>query len=365
MSTVLTEERLFSLADAANLAPSADNDHVVRLLSTGERLQLLATDDLLRSDPTRRVLGLMSAGAVAENLMLRGRRLGLDLQPHWLPQPDRPALLAEFDARPAPPTDDPLEAAIPRRHTNRRLRFRGPPLDDAAQRALSAQAAAVPGTALRWLDAPDARRQALRLIRRAEAERFRNPALHAELFGSIRFDVGWHAGADRGLPPGSLELPWVERPAFALMRHWPVQRLANALGAHAFVGWRGADLPCRMAPHLAAITVDTAATVDGDAAALQAGRLLQRVWLHAAVLGLGFQVFAASPLYALPGSTAIDPALRDELAAGWRAINPAARPYIVFRLGRAPAPSVRAGRPDAQRLRLGAAAETPAERVVS
>ena len=43
--------------------------------------------------------------------------------------------------------------------------------------------------------------------------------------------------------------------------------------------------------------------------------------------------------------TGVSPELREELRAGWVEISPERPPLMLFRLGRAPAPSVRAGRP--------------------
>jgi hypothetical protein len=343
----LTPEQLGALAAAAIAAPSADNRHRFRIACPADdALSLLATEDDQDAAPHRRILGLLSMGAVVENVRLRAGRLGLHLEP------DRPRAISgermsvRFSIREAAPSDDPLEAAIEQRHSNRQLLFRGPPLSEALRSPLSQEAAQVPSSALTWLDTPEQRRRALRLIRLAETERFRSEALHRELFESIRFDAGWRVTTSEGLPPGSLALPGFERPAFSLLRHWGVQRIANWLGVHHFIGWRAADLPCRLAPHLCVI----GASGDLDDAALDAGRLLQRVWLHATTLGLSCQVFAASPLYALPESRAVDDRLQQQLAAGWAALFPVGRPFLVLRLGRADAPSVRAGRPDPQSL---------------
>jgi hypothetical protein len=359
--SILNAARIDALADAANFAPSADNMHVFRLQVAGDRLQLRATEPLRHAHASRRMLGLVSVGAASENLVLRGASLGLNVQPRFMPAAGDPSLLADFKCREVPAVSDPLEQAMSRRHTNRRLRFHGPRFTPPVQHQFESQAAMVPGAVFVWLDEDERRRQALRLIRKAEAERFRNPALHRELFGSVRFDVGWRAQAAHGLPPGSLELPAIERPAFSLLRHWSIQRVANVLGVHRFIGWRAADLPCRLAPHLCAI----ASSLPGDLGAIAAGRSMQRVWLLATVLESSFQVFGASPLYALEGSTDIEPAFRAELADGWRALCPEARPFIVFRMGFAAEPSVRSGRPDPRHLIVTNHAGGSAERIVS
>ena len=205
---------------------------------------------------------------------------------------------------------------------------------------LNSQAATVPGTTLVWLDPPATKRRALRLIRKAETERFQNRQLHQELFESIRFDVGWHKSAAVGLAPGALELTALERPGFSILRHWQVQRLANLFGMHHLMGVRGAYLPCRLAPHLCAV----AASGGLEEAAVSAGRLMQRVWLTVTTAGLSAQVLAASPLFALAGATHVAPAMQELLAAGWSDICASGRPFLVFRLGHAKGPSQRSGR---------------------
>lgn len=337
--TTLIAEWAEILAAAAVAAPSADNQHVFRLHVRGARLTLHATDDLLRAPSTRRVLGLLSIGAVAENVMLRGRRLGLLHEHEWWPGDDR-SVVVRLVCQPSKTVEDPLEQVIEARHTNRRLLYRGPALDAADQEQLSGEAMSTEGGRLVWLDDRSTRPRALRLVREAEAERFSNPQLHRELFDSIRFDAGWHVSTPQGLPPGSLSLPWLERGVFGLLRNWRVQRVANLLGTHHFMAFRAADLPCRLAPHLCAVT----ATGEIDKAAVAAGRLLQRVWLRATRLGLACQVFAASPLYALEGSTSVRIDLQRHLAQGWNALCPQSRPFVVIRMGRARPPEIRAGR---------------------
>ena len=342
----LTPEHILALAAAVVAAPSADNRHVVRMEATAGTLRLLATPDLLNAPSSRRMLGLLSVGAVTENLILRARRLGLQLEPRWHALGVDGPVLADFTCHRVPAVENPLEAAMELRHTNRRLRFGGPKLPPMAQAQLSAECADLPGTHLCFLDEPELRRGALRLVRWAETERFRNQELHREMFDSIRFDVGWHRTAIEGLSPGSLEVPLLERPAFSLLRHWKVQRALNVVGAHHFIGFRAADLPCRLSPHLCAISAEG----DLEAAAVSAGRLLQRVWLRTTLMDLSFQVFAASAIYALDGATAISTGLRQRLASGWNDIGIPGKPFIVFRLGRAKAVSLRAGRPLAQSL---------------
>jgi hypothetical protein len=343
-SGLLSSEAIEFLAGAAIAAPSADNRPVFMLRFNSDVVELHANEELLAAGSTRRLLGLISVGAVVENLVLRGRRLGIQLDPSWYLLDSKESLVARITCSPTLPVRDRLEAMIEERHTNRRMRFTGPRLTGDATKELSDEAAAVSANVqLSWLDQPRRRRLALRAIRWAETERFANPALHRDMIKSIRFDVGWRVAPESGLAPGSLELGWLERALFRSLRDWKAQRVANLVGTHRFVGFRAADIPCRLAPHLTVISAEAESV---DKAAVNAGRLLQRVWLRATGLGLAVQVFAAPAVYSISGATSLEPQLQARLAEIWRSLDIPGWPFMVLRLGRAFPPTVRSGRPN-------------------
>ena len=344
----LTPEKLIAIADAAVKAPSADNCHVFRLQVEKNRIAVIGTPAFLEAPPHRRLLGLISLGAMVANLEIRSKSIGLALIPEWrIEEGCSSETLCLLEWRPSGSEFDPLDAAIDTRQTNRALRFRGPRLADEARRELSRECDAQPDTKLFWFDKPERRKRALRLVRIAETERFRRQPLHEELFGSIRFDVDWATPVEEGLPPGSLSLPTFERGPFRMLRHWRIQRLMNgALGAHHFIGLRAAYLPCRLTPHLCAIGTG----IKGDMGAIHVGRALQRVWLRAALRGMALQVFAAPALYAVAEVPGVSSSVRSTLRIGWTDLCPDSPPLIVFRLGWAPLPSVRAGRPPAETI---------------
>lgn len=339
---VLAAEPCESLLAAVRQAPSADNRPCFAVQWVGGSLEFRDLGDFSGPILHRRVLAWMALGAATKNAEIRAGRLGLR------------AGLALFDPqRTGDPIarlsfssgeeafDSELDEAITTRCSNRHLLFRGPALGELDRKRLSAEVALSPGARLHWFDDASRRRQALALIRCAETQRFEIETLHRELFSSIRFDVGWNASADAGIPPGALGLPLIERLGFPLLRHWWLQRLANLLGMHAVVGWRAAALPCRLSPHLCAISVGDDR---GRDASIRAGAALQAAWLRATSLGLAFQVFAASPLYAMEGLQVVPNPVQTRLSEGWKRLCGEDMVYIVFRMGRAPQPAVRARR---------------------
>lgn len=339
-------DTLCRIVESGVQAPSAENRHFFRFERQPASLRLLSTDTgTWPAQPHRRALALISYGAVVENMALRAAELGLGQVTRWFPDPQRAELIADIAWRPADSPPEALASAIARRHSNRRF-YRREPLPPSMLQRLSSAADAVPGAGVTW-PAEAARGLALRALRMAESERFRRRLLHQELFGAVRFDAGWKQTTDEGLPPGALEVELPMRAPFAVLRHWPLMRAGTALGVHHTLGLRAADLPCRLAPHIGVLVVDS---VDADTLVwVQAGRALQRVWLAATLEGLGFQAMAApvalSVQHAGGGwvSAPVQAELRRLLAALREGRE--GRVCMFFRIGRASAPTVVTSRP--------------------
>ena len=332
---------LKDILQAALLAPSADNHHRLRFEPTAEGVLVWTEPGRLAGlTGYKRTLDLISLGAVIENIVLRASAHNLTATVEILPV-DQPDLIARIQLQSTSSAPDLFHAAIPLRHTNRRF-FKGPPQSDANLQLISAAVGQVPGCKLDWLDSADRRSKALRLIRMAEGERFRNQILHTELFESIRFDLGWKQTCAEALPPGALEVEAPLRVFFQLMRHWPIMRSLNVIGTYKQLAWRAGDLPCRLSPHLGVITAPSLADHDQIAA----GRAFQRAWLVIAQLGLAMQPMPASVLYAQAEATdqGIPPDLQTRLSAGWAELQPGRTPLMVFRMGHAKPPSLVSGR---------------------
>ena len=173
-----------------------------RRRSSRAHLSTVGSSVSSRSAPSPRIC-LCVRGAWVSNPALIGSR-----------NPPKSSFLGVLEIVANTTEQEDLDAALTRRHTNRRF-FRGPPMTAREKEGLETEVAATPGARLLWLDDRDTRRRALQLIRIAERERFRDRHLHEELFSGIRFDVGWHSAAPEGLAPGSLEVEAPLRRAFA------------------------------------------------------------------------------------------------------------------------------------------------------
>ena len=335
-----TLEQLRAIAQAGVLAPSADNRHVFQIEIGDAWLRLWPTPEFAScNERHRRVLGLISLGAVTENMRLQAGAMGWLAEVSWKSGAGDP--IAELRLRPASDAaGEDLAPAIPLRQTNRKM-YKGPALGRSEEAELGRAVGAVPGVELHWPRGA-ARREVLGMIWRAESERFLRPRLHEELFSSIRFDADWRTSTDESLAPGSLEVEAPMRPMFKALRHWPLMRGLNWIGSHRMLGLRAGWLPCWQAPALGVLSVPA----DALEAAPQVGAAFQRLWLRATLQGLALQPMASPAVLGLQSDEdqGASPALRARLAAGWARVVPGRVPLMLFRLGRAPRAEVVSGR---------------------
>lgn len=330
----VTQQQLDYILQSAILAPSADNRHQVRFEITGNSIHIHHTrTEFPLEGGYKWVLALLSLGAIAENIAIAASRFNFYAEAMPFPEPGHPHLIMQITLHTDQTEEDLLREMIPLRHTNRRLHFRGPGMTDTEREALHQTLQKYSDCKLHWLDTPALRKQTAYLMRIAETERFRNPLLHEELFSAIRFDIGWHTSCTEGLPPGALGIEPLSRGFFSLLRHWSIAQLANSFGMHHVLGFRSSYLPCRLAPHLGALSVKKIDTQS----MLQAGRSFQRLWLTLTRQGRVLQPMPASAIYALPQAIneGIPAILQQKLLTSWKTIFPENTPVILFRMGRA------------------------------
>ncbi len=341
---------LHQILTAGIQAPSAENKHYFWLEVGADSVTLHATDSASWSaHPDRKMLALMSYGAVVENISLRARAMGFLTHAKWQPDLGISTRMVDLSWELAAPVFDPLGGAVSTRHTNRRFYQREPVLDSVLAQ-LSTAANSVPGARVHWLAPGPQRNRALSLIRIAETERFRRGGLHHEMFSAIRFERGWNGTVLEGLPPAALQVEWPMRWPFAWLRHWGLMRAADMVGAHVALGLRSGYLPSALAPHLGVVVADAA---DLDTAHWQAGRAFERLWLASENHGLALQPMAAATVLMnqKSGPDWVSAATQKRLSEGMQTLtaelgllDATTRPCMLFRLGRAQAPTAIAGR---------------------
>jgi tRNA A37 threonylcarbamoyladenosine dehydratase/nitroreductase len=232
----------------------------------------------------------LAFGAVAENMDLAARDLGLraDIEP--FPQPDNPLLVFRLGLKQDPSvTPEPeLFEQIRLRVTNRRLGQRQP-LADQERNAL-VSAAQFWNADLTLLTAPGLLDGVAVLLGRADRIRFLTEQLHRELMTEMRWTPSEVAATRDGLDISTLELSAADRAALEILANWPTLAYLRRIG-----GGQALEQPSRNAVAAASAVGLLTAREDGLRGWVQGGRAVQRVWLTASARGLALQPMTVLP----------------------------------------------------------------------
>jgi hypothetical protein len=280
---------------------------------------------------------------MAENMVIAGREFGLRADAAISsPAGELPSVTLSFSE----PCEkgDPLYKAIALRCTNRKPYDRRP-LEAGVLASLAGAVAADSRSDLRFIQDPAQMKTVARAAALNDRLLFEWRELHDTFFESVRWTGAEAEATKDGLFVKTLELGPMG-PGFKMMRSWRMASLANYLGSsrtapfHSYQTFlrSGGFGFLRMAG-------------DSEADLVEGGRRLQRIWLTATCLGLGFQPMAGM-LYLLnylraeqSRATRSQAALllrADGLFRQALALDEGFLPIMLFRIGRAPQPTATA-----------------------
>lgn len=336
---------LRSLLEAALSAPSGDNCQpwkiVLRPAGFDVRFEPARAEAIL---DVNGLASRMALGALLENAQIFARAHGLSLR--WLldPEPGDPLLQARvLIERAEVPTED-LARWLPERHTNRHP-YATTPL--AAQERVLLEAEAVAPAEVRLLTDRPRIETFARLVEVADRTRAETKRAHEDLHRWLRWTPEEVTRTRDGLDVATLGLGIPERLVLSTLRPWSRARVANALGGSKTTGEYGRKLALKSG----AIGVITIPALT-PAMAVTAGRAMERAWLRATMLGLGFSPLATLPLLGLRaeafGGDGLSPRHAEKLRVAHAELRllVGARPeqqiLFAFRVGHNPPRAVRA-----------------------
>lgn len=279
------------LVKAGRLAPSADNSQPWRFVFDGRRLAL-------EYEPKRGSLGidhpavLLALGAAIENLIQAAQSAGMDTSCWEFPALTETGCLVRIPA----PTQDLRAKEVPHairaRHTHRGP-FARTPLED----EIAASIAHLKQESAQVMVFNDRRAIDLlaQLVRLASELRFQTEEIHRWLASSLRFTPKEVACGD-GLDVETLALPPGGKALSRFLSDWRRQAFLNRFGAYKLLAWIEAAQLSRSGAIVAIVGEDL-----GSQSWLDAGRLMERVWLRLTEAGLAVHPYfvLADQLYRL------------------------------------------------------------------
>ncbi len=229
---------------------------------------------------------LLAHGMLIETIAIAARHHGFSPLIDILPVSDQPAFTAkirfeESRYRPA----DKLFEAIWSRCTNRKP-YRVCAIEPAIQASLRAVGSEVGenDSILAFTAAQQDLENLAQAASTSERVTFENRLLHRLLFKELVWSKSEATQRGSGLQIETLEIQRAQRIALKLFQHYPVMRLLNAVGAARSIAKENA------AVYASCSLYGAIGCGSRDVDFIQAGRVVGRLWLKAASLGLSFHL---------------------------------------------------------------------------
>ena len=347
-------ERIRSIIAAGIKAPSGDNCQPWLFKIDGNRIDLFncpERDTSLYNYKQR--ASLVAHGACMENMLITAPKHGCRADISCFPSPDNDQHVASINISDAETSEDPLYAAISERTINRKL-YKGGELAPKAADSIR-QAAAnseIPGCSIRILTGED-KIAAADIVALSDRLVFENLNLHGFLFDHIRWNPEEAERTMDGLDIRTLELAPPDRLLFPLLKNFGLVRFIGMFGATKMIAANARKL-MMSASAAGIITIADNSAINW----LNAGRMLERIWLETTRQGLAFHLMTGITLMAqrvsdgeLGELDSNNISLVKQADTLLKRVSGTESPVaLLFRIGTAEAPSTRSLRIPAQVL---------------
>lgn len=340
-------QALSAIVEAAACAPSGDNCQPWRFQWDGKALRIVFVPERAESFyDVENTASWVSLGTLLENVELAAESQGLRPAVELSPESGAGNVVGRISFTLQQPARSPLLAAVSERCVNRRP-YRPDPLPTATREELLAAGAGVPGVRAQLIEDVRRKLDLARLAALNDRVLFENRALHAGLQRWLRWTREEALRTRDGMPIESLELARAEWPGFRLLSTWPCARLLGLTGGTRLLPLRARRTYARSAA-VGLVSVDR----EEAKAFIEAGRVVERIWLTATLRQVAFQpitgvTFLLLRLW-LKGGAGLSPGHRRLLDGVGRqlremlSLGPGEHPVMLFRLGFADPPTARA-----------------------
>lgn len=285
-------EVIRSIIEAGTMAPSGDNCQPWRFEAKDGQINLFNVperDTSLYNYKQR--ASLVAHGACLENMLITARKHGFQPGVIYFPILENEQHVARLDLPRGNATDEPLLTAIPARTINRKLYSGGKLSADALDSIRHAAAHEdISGCSLKLMQG-DEMAVAADITALSDRLVFENRLLHSFLFEHLRWNQEEAELTRDGLDIRTLELAKPDRMMFPLLANFNIVKFISMFGATRMIAANARKL---MLSSSAAgiITIADTSPVNW----LNAGRMLERIWLEATRQGLAFHLMTGITL---------------------------------------------------------------------
>jgi hypothetical protein len=275
------------ILEAAIRAPSGENCQPWEFAVSEDEIGIFNVPE---RDPSlfnaRQRASMVAHGALIENIMIASSALGFDAQLTLFPETTNSDYIATVALHAAEPGDEPLYQYIKERNTNRK-QYKPVALTPEQKAVLAGRAGWLHTGEVRLVETKHEKHIICDAISLNDSIAFVNPHIHRFFFDHIRWDKREARERGDGLDIRTLEISPFQSIGFRLLKNWSLVTALNKVGLSKGIALKAKNL-CRSASAIGILMVEG----DSRENYLSGGRLLQRVWLEAARMGLSFHPMA-------------------------------------------------------------------------
>jgi hypothetical protein len=275
------------ILETAIHAPSGENCQPWEFAVSEDEIRIF---NVPARDPSlfnaRQRASMVAHGALIENIMIASSALGFDAQLTLFPDSVSHDYIAAVDLRATEPKNEPLYQYIKERNTNRK-QYKPVALTTEQKAVLTERAGRLHTGKVRLVETNHEKHILCDAISLNDSIVFVNPHIHRFFFDHIRWDEREARKRGDGLDIRTLEISPFQSIGFRLLKNWSLVTALNKVGLSKGIALKAKNL-CRSASAIGILMVEG----DSRENYIAGGRLLQRVWLEAARMGLSFHPMA-------------------------------------------------------------------------
>lgn len=284
-------EQVRKILQAAILAPSGENSQPWKLEIDGVKIRLSNLIDKDQSLYNFEQRGSYVAhGALLENLSIAAKHLGYDSQIKMFPEEQDLNVVADIVLQSSTPKPQPLYDAIWRRVTNRKP-YSTKLLENKDKVAIEEAALNDLNIDYRFIDNQESITELASKLTINERLLVENHVIHDMFFSSLNWTEAEEMERRQGFYINTLELPPPARTIFPIIRHWWIAKLLGIVGLSKKITADNQQL-YQSCSGYGIILMSNVSSINY----INAGRVMERIWLTATSRGLWLQP-TAGPLY--------------------------------------------------------------------